>query len=317
MRQLLNRAQRIAARDVSILLNGETGAGKTHLARWIHQASPRSSGPFVSINCGSLPTNLIESELFGHKKGAFTGADEDREGKFAFVQDGTLLLDEIDALTLPAQSKLLRVLDEGVFERVGCNKSLPFRGRLIAASNGSLEELIERGQFRADLFYRLNVVQFSVPPLRNRMEEIRPLVRCFLATLAKKHGISVPTIDREVWHAFENYHWPGNLRELRNAIEHALADCEGTMIGVDQLPPKFRSPTAATPASGTEESATPIPAAAEVPPRNPLAHARQMGEYRYLLGILEMCDNNRSQAARALGISRTALYKKLGSFGIS
>ena len=195
MRQLLNRAQRIAARDVSILLNGETGVGKTHLARWIHQASPRASRPFVSINCGSLPANLIESELFGHKRGAFTGADEERVGKFAYVQDGTLLLDEIDALTLSAQAKLLRVLDEGVFEQVGCNKSLPFRGRLIAVSNRALEELIDQGQFRADLYYRLNVMQFHIPALRDRMDEIRPLVRYFLTTLARKHGVAVPAID--------------------------------------------------------------------------------------------------------------------------
>jgi len=195
MRQLLHRVQRIAARDVSILLNGETGAGKTHLARRIHQTSPRASRPFVAVNCGSLPANLIESELFGHKRGAFTGADADRAGKFAYVQDGTLLLDEVDALSLSAQAKLLRVLDEGVFEQIGCNKSLPFRGRLIAASNRALEGLIEKDLFRADLYYRLNVVQFHIPALRDRMDEIRPLVRNFLNALAEKHGIPVPAVD--------------------------------------------------------------------------------------------------------------------------
>jgi DNA-binding NtrC family response regulator len=317
MRQVLNRAQRIAARDVSLLLHGETGAGKTHLARWIHQASPRSSRPFVSINCGSLPANLIESELFGHKKGAFTGADEDRVGKFAYVQDGTLLLDEIDALSLAAQAKLLRVLDEGLFERIGCNKSLPFRGRLIAAANRSLEELIDQGQFRADLYYRLNVVQISVPALRDRADEIRPLVRYFLNSLAKKHGQRVPAIDKRVWQMLESYHWPGNLRELRNTVEHALADCEGATIGLEQLPVKLRQHGAATATASPQCCAEPPMVAMAEQPRNALAHARQIGEYRFLLGVLDSCGNNRSEAARALGISRTALYKKLGSFGIS
>jgi DNA-binding NtrC family response regulator len=317
MRRLLSRAQRIAARDVTVLFNGETGAGKTHLAKWIHQASGRSSRPFVSINCGSLPANLIESELFGHKKGAFTGADEDRVGKFEYVEDGTLLLDEVDALSLSAQAKLLRVLDEGLFERVGCNKSLPFRGRLIAASNRSLEDLIEQDQFRADLYYRLNVVQFAVPALRHRMEEIRPLVRYFLGTLAKKHAVPIPAIDRQVWHALETYHWPGNLRELCNTIEHALTDCEGTTIGMDQLPAKLRQHSVLAASTAEQVSAEPVLAAIDGRPRKALAHARQMGEYRYLLGVLDMCGNNRSQAARALGISRTALYKKLVNFGIS
>jgi DNA-binding NtrC family response regulator len=317
MQKLLDRAQRIAARDVSVLLNGETGVGKTHLARRIHQMSPRASRPFVSLNCGSLPATLIESELFGHKRGAFTGADEDRAGKFAYVQDGTLLLDEIDALSLSAQAKLLRVLDEGVFEQVGCNKSVPFRGRLIAASNRSLEELIERDLFRADLYYRLNVVQFQIPALRNRMDEVRPLVRYFLETLAQKHGIAVPAVDNAVWSVLETYHWPGNLRELRNTIEHAVAHCEGLTIGLEELPTKFSQQAVAAAGSGPQLNGEPLPPAGTEHPRNALARARHEGEYRYLLGVLDLCDNNRSQAARALGISRTALYKKLVNFGIS
>jgi DNA-binding NtrC family response regulator len=316
MRTLLRRAKRVAARDVSILLNGETGAGKTYLARWIHDASPRAARPFITVNCGSLPANLIESELFGHKRGAFTGADEERVGKFAYVQDGTLLLDEVDALSLAAQAKLLRVLDEGVFERVGCNKSLPFRGRLIAASNRPLEELIEQGQFRADLYYRLNVVQFSVPSLRSRMEEVRPLARQFLNSLAKKHNEAVPGVDHQVWRVLESYHWPGNLRELRNAVEHALADCEGGTIGVEHLPKKLRQREAGV-AARDPKIVEPVMAGADAVRGKGLAQARQMGEYRYLLGVLDMCDNNRSEAARTLGISRTALYKKLESFGIS
>jgi DNA-binding NtrC family response regulator len=238
-------------------------------------------------------------------------------GKFAYVQDGTLLLDEVDALSLAAQAKLLKVLDEGVFEQVGCNKSLPFRGRLIAASNRSLEELIHQHQFRADLYYRLNVVQFSLPPLRDRMEEIRPLARLFLDSVAKKHSEPVPTIDGRVWRVLESYHWPGNLRELRNTVEHALTDCEGKTIGVEHLPANLRQHDHLAALTSPQDGANPGLLATEEQPRKGLAHARQMGEYRYLLGILDMCDNNRSQAARALGISRTALYKKLGSFGIS
>jgi DNA-binding NtrC family response regulator len=317
MRHLLTRAQRIASRDVSILLNGETGVGKTHMARWIHQSSPRALRPFVSVNCGSLPATLIESELFGHKKGAFTGADEDRTGKFAFVQDGTLLLDEIDALSLSAQAQLLRVLDEGVFEQVGCNKPISFRGRLIAASNHPLEDLMESNRFRSDLYYRLNVVQFQIPPLRNRMDEIRPLVGHFLSILSHKHGLAVPEVDDSAWNALETYHWPGNLRELRNTIEHALTHCEGSTIGLTELPPRFFEravPAVSRPRQITSE---PLPAASAKHSRSALARARHEGEYRYLLGVLDRCDNNRSQAARALGISRTALYKKLVAFGIS
>jgi DNA-binding NtrC family response regulator len=315
MRQLLQRAKRIAARDVSILLNGETGAGKTHFARWIHETSPRESRPFVTVNCGSLPANLIESELFGHKRGAFTGAEEERVGKFAYVQDGTLLLDEVDALSLAAQAKLLRVLDEGVFEQVGCNKSLPFRGRLIAASNRCLEELIAQGQFRSDLYYRLNVVQFSLPPLRERMEEIRPLVRLFLNALAQKHGEAVPGIDKRVWQVLEGHHWPGNLRELRNAVEHALTECECGTINLEHLPARLKP--AGTEGESSAQRDTPQLEAMKTAPRSALAQARQLGEYRYLVGVLDMCGNNRSEAARALGISRAALYKKLEILGIS
>jgi DNA-binding NtrC family response regulator len=315
MRRLLYRARRLSTRDVSILLHGETGAGKTYLARWIHDASPRASRPFVSVNCGSLPANLVESELFGHKKGAFTGADDDRVGKFAYAQDGTLLLDEVDALSLAAQAMLLRVLDEGVFEPVGCNKSLPFRGRLIAASNRALDALVEKGDFRADLYYRLNVVQFSVPALRHRVEEIRPLMRRFVEKVAKNHGERVPAIDEQVWSVLERYEWPGNLRELRNTVEYALTECEGSTLGLEHLPPTFQQaakseadrPFHGEGGNGMETKDM---------PRKALAQARQMGEYRYLVGVLNMCGNNRTEAARQLGISRTALYKKLMNLGI-
>jgi DNA-binding NtrC family response regulator len=306
----------MAARDISILLGGETGVGKTHLARWIHQHSPRASKPFVSVNCGSLPANLIESELFGHKRGAFTGADEEREGKFAYVKDGTLLLDEIDALPLSSQAKLLRVLDEGVFEKIGCNKSLPFRGRLIAASNRALEDLIEKDLFRADLYYRLNVVQFHIPALRERKDEIRPMVRHFVNVLARKHETAVPVIEHGVWSVLESYDWPGNLRELRNTIEHAVAHCERAAIGLEELPAKFQQRAALAKCHAQADGGQSSIFKPEHS-RKGLARARHDGEYQYLLGVLDLYDNNRSQAARALGISRTALYKKLVTFGIT
>jgi DNA-binding NtrC family response regulator len=321
MRELLKRTERIAARDVSILLTGETGVGKTHLARWIHRHSPRSLRPFLSVNCGSLPTNLIESELFGHKKGAFTGADDDRVGKFAHVQDGTMLLDEIDALALAAQAKLLHVLDDGVFEQVGSNKPLAFRGRLIAASNRSLEELIERDQFRADLYYRLNVVQFHLPPLRERMSEIRPAVHYFLGALAEKHGLAVPVVDDEIWRLLERYPWPGNLRELHNAIEHAIILCDSATMGVRHFPALLHARRDAVldlPPDISNGRRLPVAEnLSQKRSRSSLAEARQEGEYRFLVEVLDLCDNNRSQAARALGISRAALYKKLVSLGIS
>jgi DNA-binding NtrC family response regulator len=167
------------------------------------------------------------------------------------------------------------------------------------------------------LYYRLNVVQFHIPALRNRTDEVRPLVRSFLNSLAKKHDVAVPLVDHEVWRVLETYHWPGNLRELRNTIEHAVAHCEGTKIGLEELPAKFSQNGAAAALSSPHPTSEPLPVANVKESRNGLAHARQVGEYRYLLGVLDMCDNNRSQAARALGISRTALYKKLGAFGIS
>jgi DNA-binding NtrC family response regulator len=316
MQNLMQRAQRIAARDVSVMLNGETGVGKTHLARWVHNASPRAARPFVSVNCGSLPANLIESELFGHKRGAFTGADGERVGKFAYVEDGTLLLDEIDALPLSAQAKLLRVLDEGLFERIGCNTSLQFRGRLIAASNRSLEELIERDEFRADLYYRLNIVQFEIPPLRQRMEEVRPLVRSFLDALARKHRVAVPGVDQRVWPMLEGYGWPGNLRELRNAIEHAITHCDGLTIRPEDLPDRLSGPRAMAERALSVSNGR-LLGPSSGPQLNALAQARQEGEYRRILDALDLCGNNRSRAAQALGISRAALYKKLASFGIT
>jgi DNA-binding NtrC family response regulator len=317
MRPLLKHAKKIAARDVPILLSGETGAGKTHLAQLVHESSARASRPFLAVNSGALPTALIEAELFGHVKGAFTGAEEERIGKFAHVQDGTLLLDEIDALPLSAQTKLLRVLDQGVFEPVGSNQSLPFRARLIAASNQRLEGLIEKDLFRADLYYRLNVVQLYVPALRDRRPEIRPLVDCFLETLATKHGVPVPAVDANVWDVLAQYDWPGNLRELRNAVEHALTFCEGGSIQVEDLPAKFGEFASPGMLGVTPREHERLPDSIAQQSPNFLALARKEGEYRHLLDVLDECHNNKTQAARVLGISRTALYKKLLAFGIS
>jgi DNA-binding NtrC family response regulator len=283
----------------------------------MHQSSARASQPFLAVNCGVLPTALIEAELFGHSKGAFTGANEERVGKFAHVGNGTLLLDEIDALPLSAQTKLLRVLDQGVFEPVGSNQSLPFKARLIAASNQRLEELIEKDLFRADLYYRLNVIQLYVPALRDRREEIRPLVDWFLQMLAAKHGVPVPGVDACVWKVLEQHDWPGNLRELRNAVEHALTFCEDGTIHVEDLPAKFSGLDHPGSRPLTNLAREPLPQSIARQPSNSLARARQEGEYRHLLDVLDECQNNKTQAARALGISRTALYKKLLIFGIS
>ena len=236
MGRMVEQIQRIAPLRTTVMLGGETGTGKTHLAGAIHRISPQRDEPFLTINCGALAANLIESEMFGHAKGAFTGADSERIGKFAAVGRGTLFLDEIDSLPPELQAKLLRVVEERAFEPVGSNKTMKLRARLIVASNRPLEQEVAAGRFRADLFYRFNVVAFEIPPLRERASLIPALARKLLAELAARDGRCIEGLSPAAERALVAYSWPGNIRELRNVIERAVALCPGEVIELEDLP---------------------------------------------------------------------------------
>ena len=240
MGRLMEQVRRIAPQNTTILLGGETGTGKTCLARLIHGLSPRRTEPFLTVNCGTLSGNLIESEMFGHVRGAFTGADRDRAGKLAEAGRGTLLLDDIDALSPALQAKLLRAVDERIFEPVGTNRPERLEARLIVASNRRLDEEVTAGRFRADLYYRLNVVGFHLPPLRERPQIVPYLAWKFAADFAAFAGRPTPELSPKVVLALETHTWPGNIRELRNVIERAVALCPDEAVGLDDLPEGLR-----------------------------------------------------------------------------
>jgi two-component system response regulator HydG len=355
MARMVEQIKRIAPLETSVMLGGETGTGKTHLAGVIHRLSPRRDKPFLTINCGALAANLIESEMFGHVRGAFTGADAERTGKFAAVDRGTLFLDEVDSLPPELQAKLLRVVEQRVFEPVGSNKTLRLRARLIVASNRPLEREVAAGRFRADLFYRFHVVAFELPPLRDRVSLIPAMVRSLLAEFAARNGRPIVGIAPEAMQALLAHSWPGNVRELRNAIERAVALCQGEVIELDDLPehfsgarpavaetlaaPSYHLPPA--PAAGLSApvagpwaadghptagaTASPFfvpragpPVSGVLPPvvRSTLAESRERTELWRIIEALERNGRNRLRAAAELGISRMTLYKKLHKYGL-
>lgn len=236
---LLSQVPRLAvaaAHDVTVLVTGETGSGKTYLARLIHDHSPRRQHPFLVVPCGALTASLIESELFGHAKGAFTGAARAKEGKFTAAGAGTILLDEIDTLRLDQQAKLLRILETGEFESVGSNETRRCLARVIAASNRDLERAVRRGEFREDLYYRLSVMAFHLPPLRERKEDIGPLVRKLVEHFGKKFGKGTLRLRPEVLAILEEHSWPGNLRQLENVVQLAVLGCAGAELAPAHLP---------------------------------------------------------------------------------
>jgi two-component system response regulator HydG len=300
---MLEQIHRVAPQDTTLLLGGETGTGKTRLARFIHELSPRREQPFLVIHCGALASNLMESEMFGHVRGAFTGADRHREGKFADAGCGTLLLDDIDSLPMHLQSKLLRAVEERVFEAVGSNKSVPVQARLIAASNRALEREVGRGRFRADLYYRLNVVTFRLPPLRDRPSVIPQLAEGFLREIAARNGRPVGGIAADALYALQIYGWPGNIRELRNVIERAVALCPREVIELSDLP-------------DVVSNATPSPSYSEAAVASSLDHAKGKLEAAHIAEALRKHRNNRFRAAAELGISRMTLYRKLQKYRI-
>lgn len=305
--QVQNKARRVALTNSTVLLTGETGVGKTHLAKCIHDHSPRAQFPFVNLNCASLAENLAESELFGHKKGAFTGADENYEGHFAASGKGTLFLDEIDSLSLAVQAKLLRTLDDSTYEPVGSVKQCKLESRLIAASNRSLEEAVEKGTFRKDLYYRLKVVDLRVPPLRERKGAFVEIARMLLQDICRQSEIPTPRVANDVWPLLRNYDWPGNLRELRNVLEHASLFMADGVLTVADLPASIQQiETSSNGAANKSRAAA----------GGRSASRKDDSEIGRVLDVLKRCNQNKAQAARELGISRNGLYKKLKYLGI-
>ncbi len=284
-----------------VLIYGESGTGKELVAHALHVASRRSNQPFVEVNCAAIPEELIESELFGHIKGSFTGASEDKTGKFQKADGGTLFLDEVGDMSLKTQSKVLRVLEEQRFEPVGSNAAVKVDVRVIAATNKKLEEEIARGSFREDLFYRLNVIPFSVPPLRERPEDIPILARFFLSEFSSAYGRRTKELSSAALDVLMRYPWPGNVRELRNLIERLVIICPQQRIEPQHLPPEVFRGAARSPQQ----------------PYSTLHEARSAYEREFILRKLQENQWNMTHTAAALGLERSHLYRKMKTLGIS
>jgi DNA-binding NtrC family response regulator len=313
---VMDQIRRVAPQDSTVLLGGETGTGKTRLARLIHDLSPRRAEPFLVVNCAALSESLSESELFGHTRGAFTGADRDRTGKFAEAADGTLLLDDIDALPATLQAKILRVVEDRVFETLGSNKPVQMRARLVVASNRCLDAEVAAGRFRADLYYRLNVVAFFLPPLRECSPVIPALAEKFLKEFATRTNRPVPGLAADARRALEAHTWPGNVRELRNAIERAVTLCAGPEICLADLPVALHAQAVAAAATAVAPAPNFAGSPADNDSRGTLAQTKEVAEAQRILEALKRHKNNRLRAAADLGISRMTLYKKLHRYGL-
>ncbi|NOY60367.1 MAG: sigma-54-dependent Fis family transcriptional regulator [Calditrichaeota bacterium] len=299
MRELFEVLALAAPSDTTILILGESGTGKELIANAIHQNSPRVDKPFIKVNCAALPENLLESELFGHEKGAFTGAIARRQGRFEQAHDGTLFLDEIGDMSLATQAKILRVLQENEFERVGGNKTIKVDVRIIAATNKDLERAVEEGAFRKDLFYRLSVVPVLLPPLRERKKDIPLLAEHFLKKYAEKNQRLIQGFAPEAVDVLMRYHWPGNVRELENCVERAVILCREQFITPNELPIAFQTLNE-TDESGKIDVST--------------GFTLQEVEKELILKTLEQTNGNRTRAAEILGITRQTLLNKLKEY---
>ena len=307
LRAALSQAAKVASTETTVLVTGESGTGKELVARAIHHASPRAAGPFVALNCAALPDTLLETELFGHERGAFTGADRQKPGRFELAAGGTLFLDEVAELSAPVQAKLLRVLQEREFQRVGGTATLKADVRLVAATNRDLARLVEEGKFRDDLYYRLNVFALELPALRDRGEDVLLLATHFAHELAARMGKAEAGLSRDAREALLAHRWPGNIRELGNAIERALIVSEGGLITSAQLGLVARR------AAPEEIRAAP---AAPAPRDDAAATSLVDMERRLVTDALARAAGNRSEAARLLGLTRSQLYTRLKKFGL-
>ncbi|MBN2725944.1 sigma 54-interacting transcriptional regulator [Candidatus Mcinerneyibacteriota bacterium] len=297
MKPLFEMLPAVAESGGTVLITGESGTGKEVLARTMHQISPRKEEPFVTVNCGALPDNLLESELFGYKAGAFTGAVKDKPGRFHLARGGTIFLDEIGELSPAMQVKLLRVLQDKTFEPLGGTQTENSNARVIAATNRDLEEEVKAGRFREDLFYRINVIRLHLPPLRERQEDIPLLTEQFIRLFNSRRKNPIQGVSPEVYQAFLSYGWPGNIRELENVIERAFILCRSSVVTSDLLPPELAPPG---------------------PPRDisSLQKVSERAEASLLRDVLERNGGDKVKAARELGIHKSTLYRKLKRLGL-
>jgi len=303
MQAVFERVERVAKTTVTVLIEGESGTGKELIARAIHFSGPRKAKPFIAVNCAAIPETMIEAELFGYKKGAFTGAASESKGKFEEANHGTLFLDEISAMPLSLQSRLLRVLQEHEITRLGENLPRKVDVRIVSSTNENLTLLIEENRFREDLYYRLAVVPIPLPPLRERVQDVPVLIEHFLQTSAEKHGIKSPKLDRDVYRALYRYRWPGNVRELENTIERMVVLSDGDLISVDELPKSIAQPRTDT----TDVLWFDLP-------EQPIDLEKVESEI--IREALRTFNGNQSQAARYLKITRSALIYRMQKYGL-
>ena len=323
MSHLRSQIDRVAGSKLGILISGENGTGKQLVANAIHQKSSRAAKTFIPLNCAALPDELIESELFGHERGAFTGADSRRQGRFELADGGTLFLDEIGDMSLKAQAKVLRVIETGEVERLGGNQIRIVDVRIIAATNKNLSEEIENGQFRRDLFYRLNVVPIKVPPLRERTEDIPLLVQYFAERLQLNMGSSPKAIDPGAYTVFQSYSWPGNIRELKNIVERLLIMVNRDVVMAPDVAEALSLiPQLSTPSQLSDDALDPsalqsLPSVALYKPGTALSQMMDTAEAQCILAALEEFNWNIRRTAEALEVERSNLYKKMNKYGIS
>ncbi|HWL06886.1 MAG TPA: sigma-54 dependent transcriptional regulator [Planctomicrobium sp.] len=311
LKQMLDDLMIAAGHDVTILLIGETGSGKTFLSNLVHESSPRRSQPFLHIACGALPRDLIESELFGHVKGAFTSAHADKEGKFLAARRGTILLDEIDVLGPEQQVKLLKVIETGEFEPVGSNQTFRSQARLVVASNLDLQPLVEQGKFRPDLYYRLNMLKFEIPPLRKRKVDIIPLAKKFIKRFQVKHNIAVNHIDDSLLDAILSYPWPGNVRELEHVIQRAVIYCRNGVLSREHLPSHLLSGHVGPTNDASVQLGTMGGSASK---SHSLERQVSFTEKEIIEQALFKNNFSRTRTAVDLGISRVTLYNKMKKY---